>query len=434
MSESNSTSAAPVDKTDRPAGRFTKVTKPRPDFPLTPHRAGYWCKKIRGVIHYFGPRWRPGDQAAATAAADAALKEYNEKAEALHSGRKPRPENGSLTVKELVNGFLNAKQAAVDAGELSPRTWACYKEACDVVIVEFGKSRLASDLAPEDFAALRKRMAKRWGAHGLGTRIQCVRSLFKWGFDADLIDRPVRFGPDFKRPSKKTLRIHKAKQGAKLFTAAEVRALVDGALTVGSDGPGLVRPNVQLRAMLLLGINCGFGNADCGTLPLSAVDLENAVIDFPRPKTGIARRCPLWPETVAAIREALASRPEPKKAEHAGLVFVTKYGGAWHDDKGSIGNRAIAHEMNKLLVALGISGRSGLGFYTLRHTFRTVADAAKDQPAADYIMGHEVPHMSSVYRETIEDERLRAVVDHVRAWLFPPPKKEKRETTGTADE
>ena len=63
-------------------------------------------------------------------------------------------------------------------------------------------------------------------------------------------------------------------------------------------------------------------------------------------------------------------------------------------------------------------GRKGLGFYTLRHTFRTVADEAKDQPAADYIMGHEVPHMSGVYRETISDARLRAVADHVRAWLF----------------
>ena len=31
---------------------------------------------------------------------------------------------------------------------------------------------------------------------------------------------------------------------------------------------------VQLQAMIFLGINCGFGNADCGTLPLSAVDLD----------------------------------------------------------------------------------------------------------------------------------------------------------------
>jgi integrase len=59
-----------------------------------------------------------------------------------------------------------------------------------------------------------------------------------------------------------------------------------------------------------------------------------------------------------------------------------------------------------------------LGFYTLRHTFRTVADESKDQPAVDHIMGHEVPHMSAIYRETISDERLKAVTEHVRSWLF----------------
>ena len=74
-----------------------------------------------------------------------------------------------------------------------------------------------------------------------------------------------------------------------------------------------------------------------------------------------------------------------------------------------------------MLRRLGINGRKGLGFYTLRHSFRTVADEAKDQPAADFIMGHEVPHMSSVYRETISDERLKAVTDHVRKWLFAEP-------------
>jgi hypothetical protein len=49
-----------------------------------------------------------------------------------------------------------------------------------------------------------------------------------------------------------------------------------------------------------------------------------------------------------------------------------------------------------------------------------VADEVKDQPAADYIMGHEIPNMSTVYHETISDARLKAVSDHVRAWLFPP--------------
>jgi hypothetical protein len=85
----------------------------------------------------------------------------------------------------------------------------------------------------------------------------------------------------------------------------------------------------------------------------------------------------------------------------------------------------VSAETVKLLRRLGINGRKGLGFYTLRHTFRTVADEAKDQPAADFIMGHEVPHMSAVYRETISDARLKAVSDYVQAWLVPPPNQAK---------
>ena len=64
--------------------------------------------------------------------------------------------------------------------------------------------------------------------------------------------------------------------------------------------------------MIYLGVNCGFGNNDCAKLPTTALDLKKGWIDFGRPKTGIHRRCPLWPETVAAVRAALEARPTPK--------------------------------------------------------------------------------------------------------------------------
>src|SRR5207302_4384088 len=113
-----------------------------------------------------------------------------------------------------------------------------------------------------------------------------------------------------------------------------------------------------------------------------------------------------------------ASRPRPKKEEHACLVFLSERGTPWVSVREKDRTDGVAVQFGALLRRLGINGRTGLGFYTLRHTFRTVADEAKDQPAADYIMGHEVAHMSSVYRETISDERLKAVTDHVRKWLF----------------
>src|SRR5262249_3663141 len=264
--------------------------------------------------------------------------------------------------------------------ELSPRTWDEYKAMADELVSHAGKSRLVSDLGPDDFARLRNKLARKWGPHRLRKAIQYIRSIFKHAYDSDLIDRPVRFGPGFKRPSQKTLRLHRAGQGPKLFTAEEICWMVRGALVPGTNGPELVRAGVYLRAMILLGINCGFGNSDIGNLPQSALDLEPGWVDYPRPKTGIPRRCPLWPETVEAIHEALAKRPEPKKAEYAGLAFVTKYGLSWAKN---VADSPITKETRKLLDVLGINGHRN--FYTLRHTFRTVADEAKDQPAADFI-------------------------------------------------
>jgi hypothetical protein len=35
----------------------------------------------------------------------------------------------------------------------------------------------------------------------LGNEVQRVRSVFKYAYDAALIEKPIRYGPDFKKPS-----------------------------------------------------------------------------------------------------------------------------------------------------------------------------------------------------------------------------------------
>jgi hypothetical protein len=80
-----------------PTPRTGKPAKPYPEFPLTAHPAGYWRKKIRGKLHYFGPWDDP----------DGALAKYLDQKDALHAGRKPGPEPCALTVKDAANAFLN---------------------------------------------------------------------------------------------------------------------------------------------------------------------------------------------------------------------------------------------------------------------------------------------------------------------------------------
>jgi integrase len=151
---------------------------------------------------------------------------------------------------------------------------------------------------------------------------------------------------------------------------------------------------------------------------VSALELDTGWLAFSRPKTGIPRRCPLWPETVTAIRDALAERPEPGQGEAAGRVFLTARATPWiHITPAGGRDDNIAIQFGLLLKRLGWH-RPRLGFYTLRHVFRTIADAARDPVTIDLIMGHTDPSMGGHYRERIDDSRLRAVTEHVRSWLF----------------
>ena len=77
----------------------------------------------------------------------------------------------------------------------------------------------------------------------------------------------------------------------------------------------------------------------------------------------------------------------------------------------------VSKEVRKLLNKLGIK-RKGVSFYSLRHVFETIGGECRDQVAVDAVMGHADESMSARYREHIGDDRLQAVVNVVRGWLF----------------
>jgi serine/threonine protein kinase/integrase len=308
-----STKSSRTRKLQRPA-------KPYPEYPLTPHPSGKWQKKIAGRIHYFGQWARRVAGELVRVDGDGwedALREYNLHNEAIRlTGNKSQATGDALTVKDLCNEFLTAKTRRLEASELGKRSFDDYKVITDLMVVTFGGGRSVSTLAPTDFAALRGRMVERWGPVRLANSITRTRSVFKYGMDNGLIEKAVRYGSEFRKPDKAVLRRHRAQAGERMLESDQLRKVITAA-------------PVALRAMILLGLNGGLGNFDCASLPLAALNLARGWLDYPRPKTGIGRRVPLWPETVTAIREAIAQRPDPADDESKNLVFLTAIGTPW---------------------------------------------------------------------------------------------------------
>jgi integrase len=375
-----------------------KPPKPYEGFPLFPHATKRWAKKILGQTRYFGP-WDDWQ---------GALDEFNRQKEDLYAGREPAPAGKGVTVKKLCNAFLVAKKQKAARGEITPRMVESYRYTTDRIVEVFGLTKPVADLKPDDFARLLAEMAKTLGPVSRKVEIQKTRSVFKFAADNDLIDRPIRYGSAFDPPDKKALTKAKQKSrqqnGLKMFTADEIRRMM-GATTK------------QFRAMILLGINCGFGNSDCATLTLAALDLENGWHNHPRPKTGVERRCPLWPETVAALKEVIAKRKTPKEPADKDLVFITKHGVRWVRMVDRRWQDSVSSVCKALLGKLGMKQR-GRSFYALRHGFETIGGAVRDQVAVDFAMGHSDPSMAGHYREEVDDERLKAVTDHIHDWIF----------------
>jgi len=64
-------------------------------------------------------------------------------------------------------------------------------------------------------------------------------------------------------------------------------------------------------------------------LPMDRLDLRRGWRNYGRPKTGIERRCPLWPETIAALQEVIARRHAREHETLRNLVLITKYDNCW---------------------------------------------------------------------------------------------------------
>src|SRR5690606_29779747 len=99
-----------------------------------------------------------------------------------------------------------------------------------------------------------------------------------WAYGNNLIEKPVNLGSDFKAPSTSLWRKARAASGVRMFRPDQIRRLLE------------LANDPETRAMILLGINAGYGPSDLATLRTESIDLDGGWIDQLRTKTG-APRC-----------------------------------------------------------------------------------------------------------------------------------------------
>jgi integrase len=220
-----------------------------------------------------------------------------------------------------------------------------------------------------------------------------MRSLFKFAYQIGYVDQPLRFSDALKAPAARLLRKSKLLKSTRIFSPEEIHLLIKNA-------SGYMKPAIWLA------INCGFGNTDVCNLQWS--NIEGEWVEMVRAKTYVSRAGYLWPETIDALDTWRREGPVSK------WVVCGRKG---HKFGGENGSTPIAHLFADLANECGVTGR---GFYAIRHTYRTIADGCKDQPAVMLTMGHADSSISNEYRHGIEESRLIAVANYVGGWLREP--------------
>jgi hypothetical protein len=210
----------------------------------------------------------------------------------------------TISLRDVADLFLDDKYEAWQAGRLAECTYDEYRKVIDDYATFAGKEKYSQEIAEDTalFASYKAKLERRYGPARVQKYMIIVRSMWKWATNPPLRLPTPNYGQAFTLPSRaehrKYRRTRRLEYGALMYEPWEVQLLLKHA-------------NTTMKAMILLALNGGMGNRDLATLPLSAVDLDKGIIDYPRAKTAIDRRFVLWQHrsyrTVPRSRASAAS-------------------------------------------------------------------------------------------------------------------------------
>jgi len=359
----------------------TLKRKTRSDkFPLTLHTTGQYCKKIKGKIYYFGADKKQ------------ALEKYLDRATYLHgcqNNLQQKPTGDNMLLKHLCDMYLKYQYSKVQANDLTARHHNDQIDSLNKLMAFLGQNRRIKSISTLDLQNYKRKLQRSYGSVcRLNLHISIMKAMFHWVRKNEILKNI----PNIDAISRGNI----THQERFTFSTKHINKLLSCA-------------DVQMRAMIWLGLNCGFGCTDCAELKWTDLDLVNARVKLPRRKTGISRDLPLWPETV----ESLKNIPRTGK-----LVFYTSRGNPYiqtllKPDGNGNGKyttlNTITIKFSRLIKKSGLDVPKGTGFYSLRRTAATNAVRSGDPFAVQRLLGHADLQMATRYVQNVSKQTDRVI-------------------------
>jgi integrase len=355
-------------------------------FPLTLHPTGQYCKKIRGKIYYFGTDKKE------------ALRNYLDQATFLHGQEISLQESadGNMTLKQLYDMYLKYQHTKLMANNLSVRHYNDQKDSLNKLMDFLGENSQIKNISTLSLQNYKRTIQKHYcSVCRLNLNLSIMKAMFHWARKNDILKNI----PNIDAVSRGKI-IHKNNF---TFDPAQIHKLI-------------VYADKKMRAMILLGLNCGFGCTDCAYLKWTDLDLVNGRVKLIRGKTGIFRDLPLWPETIRAIEKI------PRKGS---LVFYTNRGNPFmqsvvktdiNGNEKYININIVTTKFSRLVKSIGLNVPKGTGFYALRRTAATVAARSGDPFAVQRLLGHADLTMASRYVQDVSAQTDK-VIENSRKFI-----------------
>ncbi len=350
----------------------SSVRKTRSDkFPLTLHPTGQYCKKIRGHIYYFGSDRQQ------------ALESYLDQAIFLHgyNSALQKTVNGTVTLKEICDMYLKYQNTKLQANNLSARHHNDQIRSLNKLKDFLGENCKIKNISTLSLQNYKRSLQKHYSSVcRLNLHLSIMKAMFHWARKNDIL----KDIPNIDAISR-AKEIH---QDRFTFNSEQINILLSIA-------------DINMQAMIWLGLNCGFGCTDCAYLKWIDLNFVNDRVILPRRKTGIYRDLPLWPETVKSLQNILRK---------GSLVFYTSKGKPYiqtnvrvsdnGNEKYTVTN-LISTKFRRLIIRAGLNVPQGTGFYTLRRTAATIAAKSGDPFAVQRLLGHANLTMATRYVQDV---------------------------------